>query len=109
MYSYKNVQKMWENYLFRKYLPFMDSFDKILYEKYHKHSIKHLHTHSPYKAANNTRRGYVIQKGSTKSRTALNTKATLLIINASTLVTSAITPDKIRPTVLVIPENEIKI
>lgn len=82
---------------------------KFSMNKYHKHSIKHLHTHSPYKAANNTRRGYVVQKGSTKSRTALNTKATLLIINASTLVTSAITPDKIRPTVLVIPENEIKI
>lgn len=33
MYSYKNVQKMWENYLFiKKYFPFMDSFDKILYE-----------------------------------------------------------------------------
>lgn len=32
MYSYKNVQKMWENYLFRKYFPFVDSFDKILYE-----------------------------------------------------------------------------
>lgn len=28
----KNVQKMWENYLFRKYFPFVDSFDKILYE-----------------------------------------------------------------------------
>lgn len=30
---------------------------KFSMNKYHKHSIKHLHTHSPYKAANNTRRG----------------------------------------------------
>lgn len=48
---------MWENYFFRKYFFFMDSFDKIFYEKYYKYLIKYLYMYSLYKVVNNMRRG----------------------------------------------------
>lgn len=100
---------MWENNFFRKYFFFMDSFDKIFYEKYYKYLIKYLYMYSLYKVVNNMRRGQVVQKGLMKSRIVLNIKVILLIINVFILVMLVIILDKICFIVLVIFENEIKI
>lgn len=100
---------MWENYFFRKYFFFVDSFDKFFMNKYYKYLIKYLYMYSLYKVVNNMRRGQVVQKGLMKSRIVLNIKVILLIINVFILVMLVIILDKICFIVLVIFENEIKI